>query len=201
MATLEGLQRKVDHVTSRADEFLAESLRREQRQLERERQQEEASAREEAREHAERRRQVADAFDDSFQAFGVGTPEAQADEHPSAYRRRLYENLRRRLPESHDLSSVRADELPTGKVYLSFEKMVQEAAKAEGLKPSPQNLPRDGSLIKREYHDPNTNGREIRWHGVRSFIADLNRPTRRVLRFVDPRSRSVLLGAPFSRAP
>jgi hypothetical protein len=152
-----------DNMTSRADEILAERLGREQQQLERERRRAEAEARELALEHAERRRQVAEAFDDSFQAFGVETPQPLADEHPSAFRRRLFEQLRRRLPSNHALADVRGDELPTGKTYLNFEKQMIEAAKAEGMNPSFDNLPRDSSLVPRTRVDRETGEKSTSW--------------------------------------
>ena len=71
---------------------------------------------------------------------------------------------------------------------------------AEGEQPSFDNLPRDGSLIARTRIDAATGEKATHFYGRRSFIADLSRPAQRVLRVVDPVTRSVLHGAPFSRA-
>ena len=86
-------------------------------------------------------------FDDAFAAFSTETPQARDDEAPGDYRRRLFERLRRRLPDSHDLANIRADELPSGQAYLNFERMIIDAAKAEGERPSFDNLPPSGELI------------------------------------------------------
>jgi hypothetical protein len=46
--------------------------------------------------------------------------------------------------------------------------------------------------------DADTGSRVTEWFGKRSFIADMGRLGRRVLRLSDPRSGRVLLGEPFS---
>ena len=44
-------------------------------------------------------------------------------ERPGRYRRRMFDRLRRKLPENHDLPDVRADELPAGQAFVNFEKL------------------------------------------------------------------------------
>jgi hypothetical protein len=39
----------------------------------------------------------------------------------------------------------------------------------------------------------------IDWYGTESFIKNMTRPGRRVLRLIDPKTQTVLLGKPFSR--
>ena len=117
------------------------------------------------------------------------------------YRKRLYEGLRRKLPSDHSLADVYADDLSDPIARNNFEKMLIEAAMAEAAKPSAENLPRDGSLIRRDLVDETTGSRTINWHGSRSFIADMGRPSQLVLRFIDPRKGIVIMGEPFDRVP
>jgi hypothetical protein len=181
---------------ARADEVLAERLRREKAQLERERQQEEAEARAQARADAERRSQYQDRYDSAFAAFGTQTPQPAADESPGAYRKRLFENLRRRLPSGNEWASVRADDIPPS-ARANIEALVIEAAKAEGERPSFDGLPRDGSLIARNRVDSATGEKSVEYFGRESFIKSLGRPTRKVLRLIGPGGR-ILLGREWS---
>ena len=192
-------QARFNETLSRADDLLREKLRREQEELERQDAAERIDARVRARENVERRRLIATRYDDAFAGFNVQTPQAMDDEAPGAYRRRLYGRLMRRLPDSHELQGVRADDLPTGKAFDNFEAMLLEAAKAEGLRPSFDNLPSDGELISRTRVD-DMGQKSIHWYGRKSFIADMGRPGQPVERIIDPKTRSVLWGAPFSKA-
>ena len=143
------LQKRLDETFARADEVLRARLKHEQAALEREDAEQRRADAEASRADAECRRMITTKFDDAFASFSVETPPARDDEAPGDYRRRLFERLRRRLPDSHDLANIRADELPSGPAYLNFEKMIIDAAKAEGEKPSFDNLPCVGSLISR----------------------------------------------------
>jgi hypothetical protein len=142
---------------------------------------------------------IAAKFDDAFRSFSVETPQARDDETPGAYRRRLFSRLQRKLPDSHDLVDIRADDLPSGQAYLNFEQMIIDAAKAEGEHPSFDNLPRDGTFVSRTRAD-DTNGKRVDFYGRESFVKQFSREGRRVLRLVHPPTGNVLLGAPFSRA-
>ena len=70
--------------------------------------------RERAREDAERRREIGAKYADAFDGFGTLTPPPLENERPGAYRKRLYEHLRHRLPSTHELASLRADDIPAG---------------------------------------------------------------------------------------
>jgi hypothetical protein len=200
MSTMEILQRRIDATIGRADEVLAERLRREQQALEREAAEDRRADAAQARADAQRRNEVTAIYDDAFRSFGVETPQAADDEAPGRYRRRLFDRLRRKLPPSHSLADVRGDELPPGPAFLNFEQMMLEAAKAEAERPSAENLPADGSMISRTVADADTGEKTTRFFGRRSFIADLGLPSRRVLRLVDPKTLTAIWGAPFSRA-
>ena len=192
-------QGRLAETLSRADEVLRKRLKLEQAQLEAEDAARADEARDKARADVEKRRMVAAKFDDAFRAFSVETPQARDDESPGQYRRRLFSRLQRKLPDSHDLVDIRADDLPSGQAYLNFEQMIIDAAKAEGERPSEANLPRDGSLIARNRVDDATNAKWTEYFGRRSFVADLTRPGRRVARIVHP-THGAIWGAPFSKA-
>jgi hypothetical protein len=191
------IRERFDSTMARADRVLAERLKREIAAQEAEDAARADEAREKARADAEKRRMVAAKFDDAFRAFSVETPQPRDDESPGQYRRRLFSRLQRKLPDSHDLVDIRADDLPSGQAYLNFEQMLLDAAKAEGEHPSFDNLPSDGSLIARVRTDEN-NAKWTEYFGKKSFIADLGRPGRRVARIVHP-THGAIWGAPFSR--
>ena len=73
------------------------------------------------------------------------------------------------------------------------------AAQAEGLKPSPENLP-DTGMIMRIRTDANTGGKFNEFYGKRSFIADMGREGRRVACIRNPHDNSVLWGQPLQQA-
>ena len=193
------IRERFDSTMARADRVLAERLKREIAAQEAEDAARADEAREKARADAEKRRMVAAKFDDAFRAFSVETPQARDDESPGQYRRRLFSRLQRKLPDSHDLVDIRADDLPSGQAYLNFEQMIIDAAKAEGEKPSFDNLPSDGSLIARQRVDDATNAKWTEYFGKESFIKSLGREGRKVVRIVHP-SLGALWGQPFSRA-
>ena len=156
--------------------------------------------RERAREDAEKRRQYQARYADAFQSFGSQPPPPIEGERPGQYRARLFEHLRHRLPSTHEWAGVRADDIPPS-ARANIEALVINAAVAEGAAPSPENLPRDGSMVTRVRVDPNTNARRTEFFGTRSFIHDFSMQPKTVVRIVDPKSKAVLFGAPFPRAP
>jgi hypothetical protein len=193
-------QARFNETLSRADDLLREKLRREQEELERQDAADRIEDRVRARENVERRRLIAARYDDAFASFNVQTPQAMDDEAPGAYRRRLYGRLMRRLPDSHELQGIRADDLPTGKAFDNFEAMLLEAAKAEGLRPSTDNLPPSGEFLQRVRIDEATGEKSVNFYGRESFIRQMARPGQLVERFVDQRTGNVIWGAPFPSA-
>ena len=103
--------------------------------------------------------------------------------------------LRTKLPSDHEWADVRADDVPTS-ARTQIEALVIKAAMAEGLRPSVENLPRDGSLIRRERVDQDSGARSIEWLGRKSFIADMGRESQLVARIADPRRGIVHWGEP-----
>jgi hypothetical protein len=85
-------------------------------------------------------------------------------------------------------------------VFEIFERQMLDAAKAEAMRPSAENLPSDGSLISRNRVDEATGERSIEWHGKRGFIKGLSQPDRLVERIVHRPTNSILFGRPFDEA-
>jgi hypothetical protein len=200
MSTASAALQKIDNSTRRADSLLAEIERRErQRQADDIAQRDRADAAK-ARADSEKCRQVQVKYADAFSSFGVQTPAPFEGERPGRYRQRLYEYLRKKLPSNHDLFSVRADDIPAGDAARNFETMMIEAAMAEGLRPSAENLPASGELVRRERADE-MGTRSIEWLGRESFVKQMGNPLKqRVVRFIDRRNgNAVLWGEPFSR--
>jgi hypothetical protein len=141
------------------------------------------------------------AYDPIYGKFGEKAPARVADESPKRYRRRLFPGLQDKLPDGHDLVRVNPDELD-GDVIGNFEKMLHDAAEKEAAEPSGSNLPETvGDPRARHERIDDAGMKKIEWAAKRSFIADLNRSGRRVLRLVDPTGPRVLLGAPWPTPP
>ena len=77
--------------------------------------------------------------------------------------------------------------------------MLLDAAKAEGERPSLDNLPPSGELVARHRTD-DMNAKVTEWYGRDSFIKSMGRPGRPVERIVDRRSGNAIWGRPFDRA-
>lgn len=143
-----------------------------------------AARRQRQRANAEARKEIAARYNSAYQSFGT------------RYRARLFNRLARKLAPGHELADIRADNVSSQPVVFdNFEKLLLTAAVAEGLRPSAENLPDSGELM-RVRTDENTG----EFFSKESFIKSMGREGRRVLRFVDPATSSVLWGAPFSRA-
>ena len=200
MPTTTSIAQQVDNSTRRLDGVLDAMAARE---AERQRAEDAAREREaaaQAKADALERVEIASKYDGAFRAFGALVPPPVADEWPGAYRRRLFESLRRRLPSTNEWSSVRADEIPAS-ARTQIEELMIQAAMAEAKRPSAENLPPNGELVRRDVVDEATGVKSIEWHGIKSFIKQMGRPAQRVVRICDPRRGIVLHGLPFDRVP
>ena len=193
-------QNRLESTMARLDSVLDQRLRREEQELARQDASLEEARRQRQRANAEERRQIAEVYDDAFRWFGTTVPEPADDEAPSRYRARLFNRLVRRLPEGHEWSRTRADDLPSGSALDNIEQLIIEAAKREGAKPSTENLPDDGTMVARHRSDANTGTRFTEFFGRESFIKSMGREGRRVARIVDPRSQTVIWGRNFDQA-
>jgi hypothetical protein len=188
------LQAKMDRLDALLDRKLAD---REAEQARADASLEDAR-RQRQRANAEARREIQATYADAYRSFGTEVPAPVDDESPAAFRKRLFNRLARRLPSGHDLADVRADDLGSQPVVFdNFERMLLDAAKVEGEKPSFENLPDDGSLVARHRTDSATGERMTEFFGRRSFIADMGRPGRQVERIVDRNSGHAIWGKPF----
>jgi hypothetical protein len=189
---------RFDETISRLDSVLDRSMRRVEAVEARIDAEREDARRQRMRDAMHERTEIASRYADAFQSFGTEVPAPVDDEPVAAFRKRLFNRLARRLPSSHELSSIRADDLGGQAIVLdNFERMLLDAAKAEGARPSIDNLPPSGELVARHRTD-DMNAKVTEWYGRDSFIKSMGRPGRPVERIVDRRNGSVLWGRPFS---
>jgi hypothetical protein len=156
---------------------------------------------EQARKHVDSCRKHQARYDSAYRGLGTdGAPPPHDGEYPGDFRRRLMRGLQDKLPASNQWANVDPDDLDKSAIG-PIEAQVLEAAEAEGKNPSPENLPRDDSMIARVRTDPMSGARMTHFYGRESFIKSLSRPGRRVVRITNPDTMQVLWGAPFSRLP
>ena len=187
----------IQDTLSRADALLRERVRREEAALEREDAESMMAERERVRNDSHRCYQISERYADAFESFGVRPPAPIDGERPGQYRARLFESLRLRLPSDSEWSGVRADSVPAS-ARDQIELIVIAAAKKEGLTPSMSSLPASGE-VTRLRTDPETGAKATEFYSRSSFIRDMGRPGRRVVRLLDPRSRTVIWGEPLER--
>jgi hypothetical protein len=191
---------RFDETLARLDSVLDQQVRRVEAVEARQTAALEDARRARLRDAMHERTEIASRYADAFASFGTEVPAPVDDEAPSRYRARLYNRLARRLPSGHELADVRADDLGSQPIVLdNFEAMLLRAARAEGERPSVENLPADGSMVMRTRTD-DTNAKFNEFFGRRSFIADMGRPGRPVERIIDRRSNSVIWGKPLGQA-
>ena len=193
------VQDRISGSTRRIDGLLDAMARREAERRRAEDAERDRANADRARADSEKCRQAQVFYSDAYEAFGTLTPQPVDGEKPGRYRQRLYEGLRRKLPSDHDLFDVRADDLPAS-AARNFEQMMLAAALREGLKPSEANLPRDGSLVRRERTDAMSGAKSIEWMGRESFLKSMGHPPQRVLRIMNPKNGQVLMGEPLPKA-
>jgi hypothetical protein len=197
---MSAVQQRFDDTLSRLDSVLDQQVARLERVEAQQAAEREEARRSRMRDNAEARRGIQARYDSAFRSFGSETPMPADDEAPSAYRRRLFNRLVRRLPSDHKLASIRSDDLGgQAVVFDNFEEMLLDAAKSEGERPSEENLPPSGEMIERHRTDSDTGSRVTEFFGRRSFIADMTRPGRKVARIIDPSTRTVVWGPPLDR--
>ena len=191
------VQDRLNNTLSRVDQVLAEETRRRIEALQREDAEQARADAMQTKADALKRVEIAEKYDVAFRSFGERCPRPAADERPGAYRKRMFEALRNKLPSTNEWSGVRADDIPAS-ARSQIEGFVIRAAMAEGLRPSQENLPSDGSLLRRERTD-DMGTRNIEWLGRESFLKQMGRPLQIVARIADPRRGIVHWGEQFER--
>ena len=169
------VQQRFDDTLSRLDGVLDSQVRRIEAVEATQAAEREEARRVRMRDAMYERTEIGSRYADAFLAFGTEVPAPVDDEAPSRYRARLYNRLARRLPPDHKLASVRADDLGSQpQVFDNFEAMLLDAAKAEGERPSQENLPTDGTIVARTRTDSDTGSKVTEFFGRESFIKDFN---------------------------
>ena len=143
--------------------------------------------------------EIGSRYADAFRSFNVEVPMPVDGQAPIAFRKMLFNRIVRRLPEANEWARTRADDIPLGPAMDSIEALVLQSAQQEGERPSFENLP-DIGMVMRTRTDANTGTKYNEFYSKQSFIADMGRPGRQVERIVDRRSNSVIWGKPLSQA-
>jgi hypothetical protein len=184
MSAADAIANRIDRSMSRLDAVTGNMAMRLQQQIRADDAEAEQEQRDRLRRNAERCRQLQERYDTAFAHFGKRSPQPKADAKDRSYRCDLFLTAAALLPRSDDLTKLKRDELEglSNKAFSNFERDLLERLAAEGDRPSPENTPADGSLIKRERTD-SMGTRIIDWFGRESFIKGLSRPGRHVASF------------------
>jgi hypothetical protein len=161
-----------------------------------------ADKRERIRQDDLRCRDLAAEYQSDFAAHGVEPPMPRADEWANQYERRLLSGLQRRLSPRSDLADPQfLGENLSPAVFASFAQMIRDEAGREAKTPSRENLPQTvaDSRARFETTGPETGQRQIEWRARESFIKDMSRGGRRVLRFIG-KGGDVIFGPAFDKA-
>jgi hypothetical protein len=121
-------------------------------------------------------------YDDTLRKVGMRAPQPVLGETVNDYRRETLRNLKRTfLPQNHDLYQVQFRQLPAD-VLQVFEPQLLSAVVTEANNPA--HVP-PGELRKIEEMDEYGKVKTIKWIGQESFVKQMGRPGRRVVKFRD----------------
>jgi hypothetical protein len=126
--------------------------------------------------------------DDAASAWGIRAPAPAPDgtlEYADSYRRDLIYQAKMRLPDGHELRKlkVRSVRETPESVLNVFEQDVYAASKAAA---SRNDTVPPGEMRMVETRDPQNGQRIINFYGQESFVKEMNRPGRRVVKFRQP---------------
>jgi hypothetical protein len=204
---------RIDEIADRANATLDRVTRRLESYEADQRRADEADQRSQAMVDAEKRVELQARFDPIFQSYGERAPMPAADDSPVSYHRQLLRQVQQRLSPADDRKLPSANSVTVGEIARlpvsdltrtareAFGPMFEEAAAVQAKKPHVSTLPPEGQFVTRHVVDNMTGQHAIEYHGRRSFIADMNRPGRRVERLMNPNTGQVLIGPPFPRVP
>jgi hypothetical protein len=204
MSYADRLTDRIDRIDRRLDlaaDAALERARRDVKAMRRADALDQEEARSKARRDAERCARHQLVYDQAFQKFGRRAPEPAVDAHPPTYRRKLFSDGQNLLPDGHSLTRFDAADLDGSSVPVLERQLIEELDR-EAEAPSGSNLPEspDDPRARREVAN-SMGAKKTEYHARTSFIKDMGRAGRRVLRLVDPRDGRVLLGAHYSRPP
>jgi hypothetical protein len=118
---------------------------------------------------------------------GVQVPQPKPGQDVNEYRADCLRTFKRTfLPQTHDMYKVNYRRLIADgniSIFNNFEPMLLEACKVEANNPA--HVPR-GELRKIEERDPYGQVRVIKFIGQESFVKQMGRPGRRVVKFRQP---------------
>jgi hypothetical protein len=126
---------------------------------------------------------IAERWDATFQKLGRSAPAQRADEATVDYQRRLARVGRRYIPAGEEIARVRFDHTMVDAVVPKFSEMMRAAVE--------RNLYRTDNMQPGELRpvletDPNTGMKTRSWIGPTSFVKEMGRPCRRVVRINAP---------------
>ena len=128
---------------------------------------------------------IAERWDATFQKLGRSAPAQRADEATVDYQRRLARVGRKYIPAAEEIAWVRFDSSMVDAVVPKFSEMMRAAVE--------RNLYRTDNMQPGEMRpvletDPNTGAKIRSWIGPTSFVKEMGRPCRRVVRINTPAS-------------
>jgi hypothetical protein len=133
-------------------------------------------------EHFDAARRFQAFYDETLRKVGMRAPEPVLGQTCNDYRRETLRNLKRTfLPPAHDLYQVQFRQLKADTLGI-FEPQLLSACVTEANNPA--HVP-PGELRKVEEFDEYGKLKTIRWIGQESFVKQMGRPGRRVVKFRD----------------
>ena len=195
---------RIRSTTDRLDRWIAEREEQERRVREDDR-------RNQHQIDAATNRETQQRFDQVLEQFGERMDPPVVGEDPVAYQRHAMVHLRRKLSRSDErpidplgtsigeIAAVPVKSLPDS-LLANHERMLVAANQIQAQAPHFETLPPAGQFMTITKTDPMTGAKEIKHFGKESFIKAMSRAGRRLERIVDPTTRQVIWGRPFSRA-
>jgi hypothetical protein len=128
---------------------------------------------------------IAELWDATFAKLGRSAPAQRADEATVDYQRRLARVGRKYIPSGEEIARVRFDSSMVDSVVPRFSEMMRAAVE--------RNLYRTDNMQEGELRpvletDENTGMKTRKWIGPTSFVKEMGRPCRRVVRINTPAS-------------
>jgi hypothetical protein len=133
--------------------------------------------------HFDAARQFQEYYDQTLRRVGARAPQPTLGQSVNDYRRETLRNLKRTfLPEAHDLYQVNCRGLPSDALGV-FEPQILRACVDEANNPA--HVP-PGELRKIERLDEYGKVKCVEFVGQESFVKQMTRPGRRVVKFLAP---------------
>jgi hypothetical protein len=203
MPTAADVARRIDQTSRRLDLIADVGLEKARRDV-REMRRADALDAEEQRAYARKQRELCVkhqvAYEERFARHGLKAPQAVADDTGADFRRKLFGVAQTLLPDGHSLTKFDPRDLDHSAI-APMERTLFEALDEQAVRPTGSNLPLspDDPRAMRAVVDA-MGVKKTEFHARRSFIADMGRTGRKVLRLIDPVRGYVLIGPPLPSA-